>query len=427
MLKYLGVITTLLFTSFYIFPFEPAIMPSINVKMLLACLSFPLILIQSAKKGKFKIPKDIVVIFLYSLPITLFSWVSNVYNNTYDYSFNYYFVSIFVWMGAGYVVVNLMSLVHSGVSARLVANYLIGVCCIQCILALIASYNPAVNEALDGMMASGGEAFMGDTGERMHGLGCALDVAGGRFAAVLLMIAYLLTVAKTKFEIYCYIIAFFIIAVIGNMIGRTTTIGVMLSFAYWAYDTCFRKSTKKEYIWHFGGLLLLVLIPLIVVLYNTNGVFYQNLRFGFEGFFSLVENGKWQTGSNDILKNMVVFPDNMKTWIIGDGYGANPANDPHYIGPSYHGFYMGTDIGYLRFIFFFGLLGMFSMIMILYCYCSLLWTRFCEYKNMIFMIFVLNLIIWFKVTSDLLPVFAIFLCVTKEEHDEYEERLTFND
>ena len=171
---------------------------------------------------------------------------------------------------------------------------------------------------------------------------------------------------------------------------------------------------------------MLVVIPLIVVLYNTNGVFYQNLRFGFEGFFSLVENGKWQTGSNDILKNMVVFPDKMKTWIIGDGYGANPANDPYYIGPSYHGFYMGTDIGYLRFIFFFGLLGMFSMIMILDCYCSLLWTRFSEYKNMIFMIFVLNLIIWFKVTSDLLPVFAIFLCVTKEEHDEYEERLTFN-
>lgn len=39
-------------------------------------------------------------------------------------------------------------------------------------------------------MAKDGEAFMGDAGNRIHGLGCALDVAGGRFAAVLLMIAF---------------------------------------------------------------------------------------------------------------------------------------------------------------------------------------------------------------------------------------------
>lgn len=86
----------------------------------------------------------------------------------------------------------------------------------------------------------------------------------------------------------------------------------------------------------------------------TNPVFYQQIRFGFEGFFAWIETGRWETNSNDILLNhMLVFPDNMKTWLIGDGYGANPTeNDPYYIGKAYHGFYMGTDIGYLRFIFF---------------------------------------------------------------------------
>lgn len=60
---------------------------------------------------------------------------------------------------------------------------------------------------------------------------------------------------------------------------------------------------------------------------------------------------------------MYVFPDNLKTWIIGDGYFSNPYNtDPFYIGTRSRGYYMGTDVGYLRFIFYFGLIGLSAFI-----------------------------------------------------------------
>lgn len=74
-----------------------------------------------------------------------------------------------------------------------------------------------------------------------------------------------------------------------------------------------------------------VVIPVFVSLYYTNDTFYKNIRFGFEGFFSLWETGKWQTSSNDILlEHMIVFPDNWRTWLIGDGYAANPL-DPAFL------------------------------------------------------------------------------------------------
>lgn len=38
--------------------------------------------------------------------------------------------------------------------------------------------------------------------------------------------------------------------------------------------------------------------------------------------------------------------------MIGDGYFENPRTDPYYIGYQWKGFYMGTDVGYLRFLFF---------------------------------------------------------------------------
>lgn len=423
MIKFLGIIVSLILTSFYIFPFEPAALPGLNVKFILACMSIPLVLIQTVRKRNSKLDKDLLIIFLYSLPISLFSWISNIYNETYDYSFNNYFVSIFVWMGAAYFVVSVIKYIHKSLSIKLVANYLIGVCCIQCILSQIMVYNPVIGNFIDGLMATGGEAFMGDAGDRIHGLGCALDVAGGRFAAILLMNAFLLTKAKTRIEIYFHTIAFLIIAIIGNMIGRTTSVGVIMCIAYWCYDALSIKGTRKDYINHLG-ILLLMAIPVMVILYNANDVFYKNIRFAFEGFFALAEKGKWDMNSTNILtQDMIVFPDNMKTWIIGDGYGANPYNDPYYTGPAYHGFYMGTDIGYLRFIFFFGILGMFSMITIFICFYKICCRRFVEYKNLIFLLLILNLIIWFKVTSDLLPVFAMLLCVSKEENEE-GERLT---
>lgn len=424
MIKIIGILFTLIAADFYLFPFEPSILPAgFNVKMILAGLALPYIAFQLATQRDAFINKDFLIICLFTIPISLFSLLSNVYNNTNDFSFNFYFVSIFVWMAAGFLVTSMIKLVHQKLSVQLLADYLIGVCCLQCILALCMEYIPALKDTIDGMMA-GTEAFMGDAGDRMHGLGCALDVAGGRFAAILVIIAILLTKTQSKIKIWFYIISFLIILVIGNMIGRTATIGGALSILYWIYDGLKgNPSGNGSYKYLLTGLC--IIIPIIMILYSTNPVFYERFRFGFEGFFSLIETGRWETNSSDILLNhMLVFPDNMKTWLIGDGYGANPSeNDPYYTGKEYHGFYMGTDIGYLRFIFFFGIFGMFSMIALFICFWRTCCNRFSKLKDIATMLLILNLIIWFKATSDLLPIFAILLCIGETDQDSYEDQL----
>lgn len=423
MIKIIGILLTLIAADFYLFPFNPSVLPSgINVKMILAGLALPCIAFHLASQRKALVSKDFIIICFFTIPISLFSLLSNVYNNTSDFSFNFYFVSVFVWMAAGFTVTNMIKFVHKELSVQLLANYLIAVSCLQCILALSMEYIPSLKETIDGMMA-GTEAFMGDAGDRMHGLGCALDVAGGRFAAILTIIAFLLTQAQTK--IWFYIISFFIILVIGDMIGRTTMVGGALAVLYWIYDAL-KGNESKNGFYKYLLMALCVTIPLIVALYFTNPIFYQQIRFGFEGFFAWIETGRWETNSNDILFNhMLVFPDNMKTWLIGDGYGANPTeNDPYYTGKSYHGFYMGTDIGYLRFIFFFGIFGMASMVALFICFWRTCYNRFGNRLKGIFtMLLILNLIIWFKATSDLLPIFAILLCISGTDQNEYESRM----
>lgn len=152
-------------------------------------------------------------------------------------------------------------------------------------------------------------------------------------------------------------------------------------------------------------------------------MFRSNFRFGFEGFFSLAEKGEWQTHSNDILKKMIVWPNNLKTWIIGDGYLNNPADkslntyDPYFVG-KFHGFYMDTDIGYLRYIFYFGLIGLITFSIFFIKACGLLIRKFPAFKWMFIIVLAVNFIQWFKVSTDLFVVFAPFLCLSFQEDED---------
>lgn len=59
MLKIIGILFTLIAADFYLFPFEPSVLPAgINVKMILAGLALPLIAFQLASTRKSLIGKD---------------------------------------------------------------------------------------------------------------------------------------------------------------------------------------------------------------------------------------------------------------------------------------------------------------------------------------------------------------------------------
>lgn len=412
MYKYLVHIISVVLTSFYFFPIETVFLPGMNTKMALAGIGLLILGKRLAQRRNAGINKDFFVLSLLALGISLISLLTMTINNTPDASFLTYFVSMWVWMGGAYTVVRWLDTAYGYVNVRLVCNQLIAVCVIQCLIAWTKDVYPPLQAWVDSFV--GGEAFMGNTKEaRLSGIGAALDVAGLRFSAVVVMIGYILSKAEelSHKQVVTYLISFLIIAIIGNMMSRTTTVGVGLALVYWIYSTnllSLKQKIKNQKLWFWLGGILCVIIPVFIYLYFANDTFYKNIRFGFEGFFSLWETGEWQTSSNDILlEHMVVFPDNWVTWLIGDGYAANPADktlsffDPYYTGPVYHGYYMGTDIGYLRYIFYFGLIGTFVFSLFMWRSAWACIHRFKDYKMMFLMILLVNYIGWFKVSTDI--------------------------
>ena len=227
--------------------------------------------------------------------------------------------------------------------------------------------------------------------------------------------------------LWIYVVSYIIIVVVGNMMARTTSVGLIISILYITLESELYKLKMKSNVkflifWIIA--IVMMALPYIIYKYNTDVNFYNDIRFAFEGFFALFETGEWEVGSNTKLNSMIVFPDNLKTWIIGDGYFNNPINvDPYYVGKITEGYYMDTDVGYLRFIFYMGLTGLlaFSVFMCKAAYFAI--ERFKEYKTMILLLLLVHFIVWLKVSTDCFVIFALLLCIPKEDNEEYNKSI----
>lgn len=432
MLKCIAILFVVILTSFFFFPFEFRALPGINTKMAMAAVGLCVYLIRLGlgKSGMFN--KDTVVLSLIALGVSFISFISVIYNNTSDYAYVTYLVSMWVWIGAAYLLICCIRSVHGGIFVQLIGNYLITVCVLQCIMALLIDSSPVIKQVVDSYINQGHEFF--DEVHRLYGIGAALDVAGSRFASVLIIIAFCMAEANdTKYrkKLWLYLGAFVWIGIVGNMIARTTTVGLILAVFYLIYKTkiyTFRVLSKYRRLWVGCGCIFVLAIPIVVYLYEANPNFQMNLRFAFEGFFSLVEEGRWEVSSNEKLKGMYVFPEMFKTWVIGDGYFENPiSTDPYFTGIERAGFYMGTDVGYLRFIFYFGLIGLLAMSGVIYKAFQICWKRFPAQKVLFLLLMFVNFIVWFKVSTDIFLVFAPFLMIDKKENDAYMERIALKE
>lgn len=419
MIKILQISSIVIFTSLFCFPFFFSFLPSVNTKMILAILGLMVFPLEYLKGNIPGFGKSFLKISLWALGVSFFSYFSMTINSTPDDSYLGYIISMWVWLFAAFFCVSIMRKVHGEVSVETIGYYLVAVALLQCTLGLLINHFSFLKALVDAFIT--GEKYMGVGVEnRLYGIGCALDVGGGRLGAILIILVYLILQSLKREKAWWVFAgllgAFFYILVIGNMMVRTTTIGAIIAIAYLIFSLCFNRGIKASTICSFLSTAVLVItigIIICVGLYNTNLEIQKLLRFGFEAFFNYFQTGKFETNSTNMLSEGLVFPNNFKTWIIGDGYMASGSNDPYYIGPADYGFYMNTDAGYSRFIFYFGLIGLLTFMLFFVRVC-----RECLRKNkntglLFILLLVLNFSIWVKVSTDIFVIFAPFLCLAE--------------
>lgn len=428
MIKSIAIFLNIVLTSMYFFPFEFKGLEGFNTKMMIALMGLIICIYEIPRKRDGLVSNNLFFLTVFASVVSLCGFISVILNGTPDYAYATYVISMLVWTGGAYAVCHFLKQVHENVNIKLLCNYLTAICVIQCAMALLIDYNPWVKQLVDSVIEQGQDFLSKPTVQRLYGIGACLDVAGSRFSAVLVLLGVVISKEfreKTSHvQVVLYIAAFMFISIVGNMVARTTSVGMVIAIIYWIYDSgIWKLHLKNDYRVFFSWMTLAIaaIAFILVFLYNTDPKMKKLIHFGFEGFFALFEKGTWEVSSNEKLMTMYVFPDNLKTWIIGDGYFSNPYNtDPFYIGVKSGGYYMGTDVGYLRFIFYFGLIGLSAFIAFFMKTYNLCVKRFTEYKSLFFMLLILNFSIWFKVSTDIFPIFALLIMLPQEDNMQEE-------
>lgn len=390
--------------DFYFFDVTFRFFPIANTKMILAVFGAMAYVYHGIQKGRAQLSKRVLISGILALVFSLWCYFSIVMNGSNNREFVTYFASFATWLGGAYGVYTILGFRYEKVSLTTITFYLATVCLSQCIIALLIDNIPFIRNLVNSVFLLTIEFY--ERANRLYGIGCALDPAGVRFSAVLVLIAHQLanvdSIRSSSRKSTFLIITILVITVIGSMISRTTIVGTVLALAYILFSN-FRMQrggiiTKAQVN---GTLLLFFLIAgvaiISTILYNTSSEFHEDLRFGFEGFFNWVETGDFHTTSTDQLKQMWIWPTTRRGWIIGEGrVGVYETN---------------SDIGYCNYILYCGLIGLIIYsIYYIYNHLSLI-SKFKDFTITAFLLVAVTFIIWSKVTTDIFLVDALLFCI----------------
>lgn len=399
----IGVLIT---CSYY--SFDLAAWPSgPNTKMIVAVIGLLWFGYDALLRRNVQLPQVMVVGLLFAGLYSIINIFAIEFNATDDYSYANYVTTFLVWIFSVYPAIALIRLTHGAVTLPLITYYLVATTLFQCLTGLIMDNNPGFDEFNAKIVAWDMDFY--DRIGRIRCFSTALDFGGVRFSLVLILIMGMLgrdeSVRKSKGAMFYLLLSFFVIAGIGNMVARTTTVGVVVGLVIlviYMFGSGPRLGGSGYIIGLFFTTLGLVSV-VGVYLYNTDEYYYNLIRFAFEGFFNLVEKGEFTTDSTEVLESMWKWPSDTKSWIIGTGI--------------YGSWAYGTDIGYCRLILYSGLAGfvVFAMSFVYYAYYFA--RKYPRYVWLFVGYLAMTFIVWMKVSTDILMIYAFFFWFTAEESD----------
>ena len=332
------------------------------------------------------------------IPVLLVALLSISINMTTEILYVKYFISIVFSYFMVYLGMIGFYKIYKEVTPQIIIKYLIFASLIHVIISLLMFVVPTINDLLNSLVKLNEDEIdklESTFGARLQGFGALFYTSGLINGFVLIMIAISLYLYKTSItQKILYLLSFAVIFIIGIMIARTIMIGGAFAFMILVVSLFKNPRHIARNLITLGIASFLFDILLVKVVETSNADFALLSDFGFEIFKVLFEGGG-STHSTDSMLNMYkILPESEKTWLIGDALWIQNGL-----------YYKEVDIGYLRNIFYFGIIG--SAFLYLYNYRCLSIIISKRYvfgsisKKITILLFLYVLILNFKGTIDL--------------------------
>lgn len=293
-------------------------------------------------------------------PFVIVALFSIFLNGTSDFYYPRYALSLILYFFAAYLLAYFFYNIYGYMSVERTIDYLIIAECIFLFIGLLSFFNPEIHSLLADIQKHNEIAL--DSIERTKE--SRLISIGAKFFTAAVINGFVLILIGLQF--YCsqlttnkkilYIIAFIYILVVGMMMGRTTSVGGIIGFSLivLSFTQTFDSSIKT--IAATAASLLIAYIVYAKLILSISWKFDVLYDFGFEMFNNYQSGDGLSVRSNEGLLDMYnIIPDHLGTWLIGD---AKWEDGNHY--------YMRVDPGYLRGLWYFGLIGLTTLIWYFY-------------------------------------------------------------
>lgn len=284
--------------------------------------------------------RNIIYIYLFFL---LYSGFVSVCNAQFDTWFIVYVVrNILYLLGAVYVV---DVLIHRyNISFNRLLYLILSVILFNNIVSFIGIIFPPLQKLIvefQGLSDVQLIQTMMEGHGRSIGFGDGNFFFGGIFSGLgLIITVYLRRIGYIKTILS---VCFFVTLLItGVFLARTTLIG-LISILFLFVG---RNEYKRRCLFFYLNALIVVSVVIMCIFFFAKDVI--NIEWAFEIVISYFEKNSFETGSTNHLKEMFVFPETLKTYIVGDALFEEASG----------AYYMQTDVGYLRLLFYWGIGGL---------------------------------------------------------------------
>src|SRR5690606_9946477 len=331
---------------------------------------------------------SLILLFLSFLPQI---WVKGGY----DFYFIKRVLNIFLEILSGYVVYWFIKRYYKTVTLGTVLNYIVLAAIIQVIISMFFFIKPhyydlyysylnedVENKDFSEMVAMLQVRFIGVGSSFFNGInkyGIAF------FAALILPHVHKGFLTSNKI---LYWFSVLIVFMGGMLTGRTFFIAIALGLLM---ITLLKSKTilgfamqNIKFIFLFVPFLFIIyfILSALIDVHQLERVF----NYVFELFLNYFSGQGLQSRSTNAQIGMYVFPDSVNTWLFGDGRMQALTG----------GYYMGSDIGYVRLIFYFGLPATLFFVYLLYKYFRIL-SGLANYKPLTYFFF--TIFLWFIILN----------------------------
>lgn len=315
-----------------------------NMPFVMGLAGMPIFLYKNNSFSR-KDRKYVRDILLSLLPVAIVATLSIIGNHSHDFYFVKWAIINMLYFFGAYLMFQLLRGAFRDLSFGRLVDLLVLCAVVQLSLTLVMNFSPEVKNTLQPLIHESeiAKEAMERAATRLVGFGTHFFLSGTTHAFILIMIAISFTLRKVSlFKSVVMMLSFIFIAAVGSIMARTTLVGVLFAIVI----VLLGRRGKKYFI---SGLVLSTIIISVasVSFLDLIGDDMEKLfNFGFEAFVNYQETGSFSTESTDDMMRLYKFPTTFETWLIGDAiYEAG------------NGYYMNTDIGYCRLIFYFGVIG----------------------------------------------------------------------